>query len=216
MNKIVSLIVLMQVLSGLALARLPKTVPLLPPRDSGSGAGAAFKNQGGLLVSRPQPHMMAAVQLGTLMRGDSTSSDVLGMQLFIGGRVGLSITVLMPSFYLRPSLGYFRKQQSEGVVSVVQQVFEGGLNAQYSVINKKHFQWAFGISNRFDYAISSINIYDQSNGGQDFRYRVGPSSQLLIKISNSLNWVSDFEFTFVVSGPIRGFGGLTTGLAFDL
>ncbi|MSP19237.1 MAG: hypothetical protein EXR74_06675 [Bdellovibrionales bacterium] len=216
MNKIVSLIVFMQVLSGLALAQLPKTVPLLPPRDSGSAAGVAFKNQPGLLHSRPQPHMMAAVQLGTLMRGDSTSSDVLGMQLFIGGRVSLSIPVLMPSFYLRPSLGYFRKQQSEGVVSVVQQVFEGGLTAQYSVINKKHFQWALGIANRFDYALSSINIYDQSNSGQDFRYRVGPSSVLLIKISNSLNWVSDFEFTFVVSGPTRSFGGLTTGLAFDL
>ena len=183
MNKIISLIVLMQLLSGLALARLPKTVPLLPPRDSGSGAGAAFKNQGGLLVSRPQPHMMAAVQLGTLMRGDSTSSDVLGMQLFIGGRVGLSIPVLMPSFYLRPSIGYFRKQQSEGVVSVVQQVFECGLNAQYSVINKKHFQWAFGIANRFDYAISSINTVNLTTGLKSENSTGGSSSNKIIYTS---------------------------------
>ncbi|MFM8314947.1 MAG: hypothetical protein ACKOA8_11745 [Deltaproteobacteria bacterium] len=197
-----------------AQARLPKTVPLLPPRETGNSVGSNKKSV--QLSDRQKNNLLASVDLGMLMRSDSTSSDLLGMQLFWGGRLSVRFPIGVPAFYLKPSLGYFFKKQSEGAVSVFQHVIEGGLSAQYGVINQGQFQWLLGVSNRLDLSISTINVYNQSTSGNGFRYRVGPNSGIQISITREIKFTSDFEMTFSVSGPTRVFGGLTSGLAFEL
>jgi hypothetical protein len=215
MNKYVFLLFITITGVNSVFARLPKTVPLLPPRESG---GVANNIKSKTINSREvkKDLMTAGVEIGTLMRSDSTSSDLLGMQLFVGGRVSLNIPVMFSSFYLTPSIGYFRKNQSEGSVAVVQNVFEGGIKAQYRFVDRNNFNWSLGVANRFDYLFSQIKVYNQSSGGQSFRYRVGPSSGLQFKVSNNLKFTTDLEFTVPVTSPMRLFGGLTTGLAFDL
>jgi hypothetical protein len=215
MNKIFLLILMTVTWVHSSFARLPKTVPLLPPRDSGNTVNNV-KNKVTAPKELKKDVMTAGVEIGTLMRSDSTSSDVLGMQLFLGGRVSINFPVLIPSFYLTPSIGYFRKNQSEGSVAVVQNVFEGGLKAQYRFVDRSRFNWSLGVANRFDYLFSQIKVYNQSAGGQSFRYRVGPSSGMQFKISNNLKFTTDLECTVPVTTPVRLFGGLTTGLAFDL
>lgn len=215
MSKKILLILIAVAWIPASFARLPKTVPLLPPRDSGNSMNTV-KTKVTAPKELKKDVTTLGVEIGTLMRSDSTSSDVFGMQFFIGGRVSLSFPVLIPSFYLTPSIGYFRKNQSEGSVSVVQNVFEGGLKAQYRFIDRSRFNWSLGLANRFDYLFSQIKVYNQSGGGQSFRYRVGPSSGLQFKISNNLKFTTDFECTVPVTTPFRLFGGLTTGLAFDL
>ncbi len=207
--------VILHIFSSLALAKLPKTLPLLPPRESGNAVGS-MKSRSPWNREIVKTHLTAAVEMGTLMRNDSTSSDILGMQLFIGGRTSLIVPVLIPSLYLKPSLGYFRKKQSEGSVSVLQQVIEGGLNIQYEITNPKDVQWSLGLAGRVDYLISTLNVYSQSNSGNSFRLRAGPSSALQFRISSHLKLTTDLECTFTISRPSRVFGGLTTGLAFDL
>jgi len=45
---------------------------------------------------------------------------------------------------------------------------------------------------------------------------VGPSSGVHFSLSPELKLTTDLEITFSASSPTRMFGGLTTGLAFDL
>ncbi|MBM4317375.1 MAG: hypothetical protein FJ116_07825 [Deltaproteobacteria bacterium] len=208
------LFVVVLILGAELFAKLPPAVPLLPPRDRGTAVANSKKK-----IVNPKSSkvaLLANVEMGTLLRRDETSSDILGMQLFLGGRASVRFPILIPSLYVKPSLGYFFKRQAEGTVSVVQQVIEGGLTLQYGIFEKNNLQWLLGLSNRFDYSISNIRVYSQSTSGQAFRYRVGPSSGVHFSLSPELKLTTDLEITFSASSPTRMFGGLTTGLAFDL
>jgi hypothetical protein len=195
-------------------AKFPPTVPLLPPRDRGTAVANSKKKM--MNLKSPKSTLLANVEMGTLLRRDETSSDLLGMQLFLGGRASVRFLIFIPALYLKPSLGYFFKRQAEGTVSVVQHVIEGGITVQYGVVENANLQWLLGLSNRLDYSISNIRVYSQSASGQAFRYRVGPSSAVHFTLTPELKLTTDLEFTLSVSNPTRVFGGLTTGLAFDL
>jgi len=215
MKKFALGILLLHVFQVAGLARLPKTVPLMPPRETGGGIGA-LKTKNNNFKEINSDNLNLGFEIGTLMRNDSTSADILGMQLFFGGRASLEFPILSTSLHLKPSLGYFRKQQSEAAVSVVQHVVEGGLNLLYEMAPWRNIQWAIGAAGRVDYLISTISVYNQSNSGSSFRFRAGPSSEIKFKLANNLKLTTDLEFTFSISRPTRFFGGLTTGLAFDL
>lgn len=206
---------LLHILSGFAEARLPKTVPLLPPRESGT-ANSSLKNRNNHVRLSQQEPVSIGFELGALLRNDATSSDLLGMQLFWGGRASTEISLVKSQLYIKPSIGYFRKQQSEGSVSVVQHVFEGGANVLYQVTQSPFMNWSLGVAGRLDYLISSLKVYNQSESGSSFRFRAGPSSSLKFNVSQGVKFATDVEFTFAVSRPTRFFGGLTSGLVFDL
>lgn len=204
-----------QLLSSFAIARLPKNVPLLPPREA-SGAPVSLKNRTYIDKSQKSDPISLGFELGTLLRNDSTSGDLLGMQLFWGGRISAEFALMGSSFHIKPSIGYFRKQQSEGAVSVTQHVVEGGANFLYQVTQFSGVEWSVGAVGRLDYLVSNIRLYDQSEFGSSFRFRAGPSSGLKFKVSKEFKLTTDFELSFAVSRPTRVFGGLTTGLVFEL
>lgn len=201
-------------LSSNVFAKLPRTVPLMPPRDGGNETQNTKRVK--WVEDSSVSSLLGMVEIGTLLRKDSTSSDLLGMQTFLGGRFSLRFPILSSSFYFRPSIGYFFKKQSEGAVSVLQHVVEGGLAAQYAVINRSQFQWTLGMANRLDLNISTISIYNQSTSAKAFRYRMGPSSGFQFAISPHLRFTTDLEATVSVDSSRRVFGAMTTGLAFDL
>lgn len=200
--------------SGSLYARLPKAIPLMPPRDRGN----AVQNNNRLKISETanQKKLLANIELGTLLRNDGTSSDILGMQMFLGARASLRFSILSPSLFIKPSLGYFFKKQSEGSVSVFQHVIEGGLTAQYAVINHDDFEWLLGVSNRVDLNISTISVYNQSSSGRAFRYRLGPSCGFQFRVTPSVRFTTDFEGSVSMDSSRRVFGSMTTGLAFEL
>lgn len=208
-------VLLLHLFQVAAVARLPKTVPLMPPRETGGGIGA-LKTKNNNFKEIHSDNLNLGFEIGTLMRNDSTSADILGMQLFFGGRATVEFPIPSTSLHLKPSLGYFRKQQSEAAVSVVQHVVEGGVNLLYEVAARKNIQWAIGVAGRVDYLISTISLYNQSNSGSSFRFRAGPSSGIKFQLANNLKLTTDLECTFSISRPTRFFGGLATGLAFDL
>lgn len=201
-------------LSSNVFAKLPRTVPLMPPKDGGNETQNTRRVRP--VEDSSRNSLLGSLEIGTLLRQDSTSSEVFGMQLFLGGRFSVRFPIFSSGLYIKPSVGYFFKKQSEGSVSVFQHVVEGGLAAQYAVVNRSQFQWALGVSNRLDLNISTISVNAISSSAKAFRYRVGPSSGFQFAISPHLKFTTDLEATVSVDTSRRIFGAMTTGLAFDL
>ena len=205
-------IALILLVSNLAFCRSP-LVQLLPPR--------AFASRPAVIQERKEEKRSApislALELGALGRQESTRNDVLGMQVLLGGRISAKLPMLFQSFYLKPSIGYFRKSEVVAQTSVTQNVFEGGLGLHFLLANTESVGWSLGVSNRFDLASSTLSVLDSSaSSGSTWRYRVGPAMGLSFGLTETLRWVTDVELSFDVSQGGRQYGGLTTGISFSL
>ncbi len=193
-----------------AIARPP--VPLMPPKVHNIGSDTTAT------AMEPRTARRAwglGAELGLLGRRSGSGSDVLGMQLFFGGRVFARIP-LWDSFTIKPSIGYFRKSQGEGGAGVTEQAFEGGLVAHYSILQAQSLRWLAGISQRFELSTSTINVPGTSSSESAFRYRVGPSTGIAYGLTPDVSLLTDLEVTFAVTNEARAFFGLTAGLVYYL
>jgi len=155
-------------------------------------------------------------ELGTLGIGDKSSGDVLGFQLLYGLRANYTLP-LNSRFFLKPSLGYFFKNESEGNVSIFQSAIEAGLSAQYALVMKKSWFWHVGLSQKMDYLFSRVSIANSSGSTPgSFRYRGGPSTGLRFKIGTTTDLTFDLEGGVVPFDRMRAFAGFSSGLIFFL
>ena len=154
------------------------------------------------------------IELGTTGIRNQSSSDLLGLQLLFGLRAN-AIFPMSSRFFLKPSLGYFFKSESEGSVSVFQSAIEAGLGAQYALLMKKGWLWHAGVSQRVDYLFSRISIAGTSGSTPaSFRYRVGPSTGLRIKVGSSTDLTFDTEGGVLPFDGMRAFASFSSGLIF--
>lgn len=197
-----------------ALARRP-TVPLLPPRDSASVDETSQSVTARQLERLPSPRQFG-FEVGTLGRSQSSKSDALGLQLFYGARLAMRFRP-WPYFYVRPSLGYFRKQETEGNVTVGQNVLEAGLGTQYALYSKRWAKFMVGIHQRLDAYASIISIGNESDSASfALRYRLGPSAGAAFRLGDQTSFTLDGEYTFGVTSERRHIASFTAGFLFDL
>ena len=204
------------ILSGEALFARQPAVPLLPPQ------GPMFPLASLPVTVRQRTNVTQETrtsfgfEFGALGRRQATESELMGMQLFVGGRIALRI-MLGSRISLRPSLGYFRKSQNIGSINVAQNDFEGGLGMHYEVLSGSKARWIVGLSQRLDAASSSVSVYDSSqSSGADIHYRLGPATGIVMKIASQVNFTCDLEYTFTISKSARSFSSFTGGFQFNL
>jgi hypothetical protein len=122
---------------------------------------------------------------------------------------------LAPRFFLKPSLGYFLKPQSEGDVSITQNLLEAGLGVSYALVMKSGFLWHAGISQRVDYLFSRISVASTAaNTPALFRYRAGSSTGLRITIAPKSDLTFDLEVGVTPFDNFRIQTGFSSGLIF--
>lgn len=185
--------------------------PLLPPSEE--APRVSQKKTLSKSVSRSEKKALG-FELGTLGIGDKSSSDLLGLQLLFGLRAQ-SVFPLSSRIFLKPSLGYFFKSESEGGVSVFQSAVELGLGAQYILFMKKGWLLHAGISQKMDYVFSKISIAGASGSTPgSLRYRAGPSTGARIKVGLSTDLTLDLEGGVVPFENLRPFAGFSSGLIF--
>jgi hypothetical protein len=191
-------------------------IPLMPPRQD-SIAGNQFQiNSSRRTKELPETSYSLNFEFGMLMNQESLHSDILGMQILAGGRLGVIFPMGIIPFVIKPSLGYFRRQQLDGFTSNVQQVIEGGLVLEYPFLKERQFEWSLGLANKLDDCITQNSLAAQSYSTQSLRYRLGPSTGLKFRVSKGIQLTADFETTFYLGRFNQLLGGLTSGVAFDL
>jgi hypothetical protein len=152
--------------------------------------------------------------MGTIGVKNSSSGDIAGLQLLYGLRANL-IYPLAPRFFLKPSLGYFLKPQSEGDISITQNVLEAGLGVSYALVMKSGLLWHAGISQRVDYLFSRISVANTSQTTPAlFRYRAGTSTGLRIKIAPKSDLTFDLEAGVTPFDNFRVQTGFSSGIIF--
>lgn len=155
-------------------------------------------------------------EIGMLGRRQQTNGDFLGMQALWGGRLIANLP-WGEQFTLRPSLGYFFKKESVGSVSITQHSFEGGLGAFYTIFSGNSLGWDAGISQRLQWARSSISVYSTSESTpSQFFYRLGPATGVSFQVARSFKILLGYEYTWTVASPARGFSYTSVGLGFAL
>jgi len=194
-------------------ARLKTAPPLLPGRER-----ASTLPQSGLLEAQKKSSRSELTalgfELGTIGLKNTSSGDVAGLQLLYGLRANL-IYPLSPRFFLKPSLGYFFKPQSEGEVSITQNLVEAGLGIQYALVIKKDLLWHAGLSQRVDYVFSRISVANTAaNTPGLFRYRAGGSTGLRIKIAPKSDLTFDLEAGVTPFDNFRMQTGFSSGIIF--
>jgi hypothetical protein len=194
-------------------AKLRTPPPLLPAREQAS----TFPQTGRLQIQKKSNRSeLTAIgfEMGTIGVKNSSSGDIAGLQLLYGLRANL-IYPLAPRFFLKPSLGYFLKPQSEGDISITQNVLEAGLGVSYALVMKNGLLWHAGISQRVDYLFSRISVANTSaNTPAVFRYRAGTSTGLRIKIAPKSDLTFDLEAGVTPFDSFRVQTGFSSGIIF--
>lgn len=190
----------------------PPAPPRLPPSERAAGLRPPQKKS---IQKKTRAERQAwGFELGTLGIRNNSSGDLLGLQLLFGLRANM-IFPLSSRFFLKPSVGYFFKSESEGSVSIFQSSIEAGLGAQYALLMKKGWLWHAGISQKADYLFSRISIAGASGSTPaSFRYRVGPSTGMRFRIGSSTDLTFDFEGGVIPFDEMRAFAGFSSGLIF--
>jgi len=210
-------------------SRSPQQLPLMPPAvasartTSASTTPELYQPYGGAKVTAPVREKRSKVsamgiglELGLLGRANKTQSDVAGMQLFWGGRA-FSRMPLAESLFLVPSLGYFRKQESNGSAGVTQHIIEAGLGAYYAAWTGRKARWLIGGNVRGEYAISQISaLNSDSSSGAEFRLRAGPATGVAIGISPDFSFVADIEVGIALGPTVRVQPGIAMGFIYYL
>jgi len=189
--------------------------PFLPPRTGASTPPVAPMT----LTQRQQKPLRSersalGFEAGILGVANKTSSEFLGLQLMYGMRSHY-IFPLSKHFFLRPSLGYFMKPQSEGEVSITQHLIEGGLGIHYAFGRSTHSLWHLGLVQRMDYLFSRIAVKESAaSTPASFRYRTSGSLGTRLKLSEHSDLSFDFEAGVAPFEKTRLQSSFTTGFIF--
>ena len=207
--------VLIGTLTLSAQARTRFVAPLMPPRDKASMVTPVPRIQTTQKKTRLERSGLA-FEAGVLGIRSQSAGDLAGLQLLYGLRAS-GILPLGNRFFIKPSLGYFFKPESEGSVSIFQNVIEGGIGAHYSLLLRSGWMWHIGISQRLDYLFTRISVQDSAaNTPASFRYRVGPSTGARIKLNASTDFTLDLEGGVTPFENLRTQTSITSGLVFFL
>ena len=161
---------------------------------------------------------MLGLEFGAVGKSSSTKADILGMQALIGGRLFWRMPIpVIEDFYFKPSVGYFRRSENQGIVGIAQHSVEGGVVIQYALSNRRNFRWMVGLGQRMEALFSNISIGRVSGGGDPaFIYRLGPTTGFAFGVGQNMELVFDAELNFALVTPNQTYGGLTAGIAFGL
>ncbi len=169
--------------------------------------------------------LLLGVEVGTVGRANSTSSDALGLKLLMGGRAFLILPVA-PRWYVKPSLGFFFRRESDAKVGITEHMAEGGLNVQYALSQGGGMTWLIGVVNRVEMSFSKTSISaltasaapadTSDSSGMLLRYRLGPSLGFTHRLTPTIGLMMDAEVTFSFTKPVKPYGGIVGGLIFRL
>lgn len=152
-------------------------------------------------------------ELGIAGRATDASGSVGSTQLFLGGRIVGRLPIAR-DLYLKPSVGFFYKNEGSSSVGLNQYVLETGLVAQWAFAKSARSRWLLGLANRVDFMWNQVAAFGTSGSSpMVMRYRVGPAVGGLFGIAPDLSLSIDTEVTFSF-GPVRPAASLTAGFVY--
>lgn len=194
-------------------------IPIMPPRMISYTPSTKSR----VRRSRQRSSFLAGFEVGTLGQRNSTTADVLGLKLLLGGRL-FAVFPVSRDLYLKPTIGFFFKNQDIGKPSVTQFLAEAGLNIQYRLSKSSGFTWLLGVAQKAQADFSRISVGPISGATTTssasetspllFRYRIGPTLGFTYQINRDLGLLADFEVSFTFTQPIHSYVGLVSGLIF--
>lgn len=201
--------------TGISQGRNRLVAPLMPPREGASVTPSKAENFSIQKIARAEKSAFG-FEMGCVGVQNNSSYDIAKLQLLYGIRAN-AILPLSRRWFLKPSLGYFMKPESEAQVSIKQNLIEAGLGIQHSILFRSGLLWHVGISQRVDYLFSRISVQDSSsNTPGSFRYRVGPSTGLRIRLNSSSDLTFDLEGGVTPFEALKAQTSFSSGLIFFL
>lgn len=198
------------ILTTVAEARY-RAVPLMPPRTTAAESTRLKATKTNVNASQ---ETLASIAFGMYGGGGLSSQEALGFQWLWGGKIDYRIFVLTSRLRLRPSLGYFRKSESEGSVTISQNVIDIGLGADWLIVKSRVVDLSLGLYNHLDLLLSHVSVYGTSgNSPLGTRYRVAPLVGTQFHLSKSLVLAMDAEYG-VIPQTGRTYGAWSLGIAF--
>jgi len=197
-------------------ARNRLVAPLMPPRERASVLPTQrVENTNIQKVARAERTALG-FEAGFVGIQNNSTYDFAKLQLLYGIRAN-AIIPLSRKWFLKPSLGYFMKPESEGDISIRQNLIEGGLEIHHSLMFRGGFLWHLGLSQRADYLFSRISVPNSSaNTPGSFRYRIGAVTGLRIRLNTSSDLTFDLEGGVAPFEALRAQTSFSTGLIFFL
>ncbi len=200
---------------GISFGEFSSHPPLMPPRKAASTPPAQTFIQTKSKALRSERSALG-FEAGVLGVRNQTSSDVLGLQLMYGLRAHY-LYPLSSRFFLKPSLGYFIKPESEGEISLTQHLIEGGLGIHYAFGRTQGSLWHLGLIQRADLLFSRISVKTSSaTTPASFRYRTGMGLGTRFKLNANSDLSFDLEAGLAPFEKTRIQSSFTTGLVFFL
>lgn len=192
-------------LSGNAVARYFGPPELMP-----APAGSALYDETDSSTTRNS--IGVGVELGSVAR-KSNISDLAGMEVMVGGRVFMRLSILRKVF-VEPALGFFFRPQGATPDGLNDYTFEAGARLYYTPLSPRRLQWYIGTAQRVEAVYSTIVPYpgDPTLTNLAFRFRLGPATGLAYALSRDMSLVTDLEATAEFTNPIQPYFGWTVGL----
>ena len=204
-------LILLLIFCSIAEARY-RAVPLMPPPRN--TAAESTKLKATKTNSNTSAETLASIQFGMYGGGGLSSSEAFGLQWLWGGKIDYRISVLTDRLRIRPSLGYFRKSETEGSVSIAQNVVDIGLGADWLLIKSKYADLSLGLLNHVDLVFSNVSLYGTSGTSPlGMRYRLAPLVGTQLHLSKTLVLAADLEYGMIPQ-TARTYGAWSLGIAF--
>jgi len=132
------------------------------------------------------------------------------MQWMNGGRIVMDYAWNY-RWHLKPSFGYFFRNQGEASTSVSEHNFELGASLLYDLSPDRKSTVMIGLANRIDGLLSTITVFNSSDSVPlTFRYRVGPQANFLIGVTRDTYLTLGLEVPVEVP-DFRIFSSMTAG-----
>jgi hypothetical protein len=187
-------------------------VPLLPPRaassdDPGSATSLSLNPD----FNRFSFGIETAVTGAQSLDKDSASKSYVGARLF-------TVFGIFNRLNLKVSVGAFQQIESTIDVAQMEKIIEGGVIAQFTLLDFKSWSIWAGIANRLDYVAetNTLTIVNTPTATTSrFRYRVGPAAGTVWKLGLDLDATADLEGTYLINAPYV-YGAITIGLVYHL
>ncbi len=218
------------------IARRASPAPLLPPRELSDEYSQADEPESvpesapekknpppqAEADTRPAPDSAntepwrLGIEGGVMGWGTATTSpDVLGLQIFTGGRVTSFIPVWDDRLMLRPGFGYFMRSETSTYGSAWENRVEINGNIQYALLRWSGFHFLVGAEQTVPITFTrtktgSLTTWSSLNPA----YQVGPSATILWDLGAGISLIVDSEVTFEFESPVEPAYGLLGGFSF--
>jgi len=161
------------------------------------------------------PWSMGA-DLGTMGQAVNSSSDLLGLQLFYGGRCFFEIP-FSEIILFSPGIGFYGRTQGTRAAGVNQFIVDLSAGLHYALTMTDDWKLLTGIDQGVEGLFSQLMVYQSAEFTPAiYRYRIGPSLGLAYQMDDDFRIQSFIRAGKTFGESNRTFYGLSVGIGYSM